>query len=306
MKQYVYRPSDLGLSAWPQGELRLEGIEKTDDPSEADLLVLPAALSNFGNDSAALERIPFLSGRPDRLVCFDVSDFDTVFTVRDPILIRCNVKPFMRAGHPNTIAWPWPVDDFASCVPLPAGGFEFDVSFQGWMSTAVRRESSHSCRVDPRLHADVAQYNDFAGYLYDKVTGLPTAEWLRRHAEFRRSMQASRIALCPESIAGVLPYRFFEALSAGRVPMLVGSGYELPFADRIPYQDFIIECPADRAERACDYVWSFVDSLRDDQIVEMGLIARHYWTRYLNRDDWPRRMAEEVIRSLEARQQAAR
>lgn len=290
MKQYVYKPSDVGLTAWPPGELRLDGIEKTDNPLEADLLVYPAALHNFGSDCHALERLPFLSGKTNRLVCFDCSDFDTIFTIRDAILIRCNVKPFMRAAHPNTIMWPWPVEDFLECIAPPADGFKFDVSFHGWLSTNARRESSEACRVDPRLRADIAQYPDFCGYIYYEPEGI------RRRAAYRESLIRSRVSLCPESIPGVLPYRFLEALSAGRVPLLVGSGYELPFSDRIPYEHFIIQVPAEKADRAADVAFDFLRDRTDDEIVQMGLRARHYWQLYLNREDWPRRMAEEVLR----------
>lgn len=293
MKQYVYKPSDVGLTSWPPGELRLEGIEKTDNPLEADLLVYPAALHSFGSDATALERLPFTEGRTHRLVCFDCSDFDTIFTVRDAILIRCNVKAFMREAHRNTIMWPWPVEDFSECVPLSPDGFRYDVSFHGWLSTNARRESSEACRVDPRVRADVAQYPDFCGYIYHEPEGI------RRRAAYRASLIESRVSLCPESIPGVLPYRFLEALSAGRVPLLVGSGYELPFADRIPYREFILELPADRADRAAALIFDFVSSHSDDTIVAMGLKARRYWFHFLNREDWPRRMAEEVLRIVQ-------
>ncbi len=293
MKQYIYSPREAGLEAWPSGELRLEGIGVTGNPAEADLFVCPGPLLLF-QDPKDLERFPFIEGREERHVFFDCSDYDTVYDRKNCTLIRCNLKAFMKAAHPNSISWAWPVEDFAECVELPEGGFRFDVSFQGWLSTPARIESAAACKRNTELQADIATYPDFCGYIYY------TPEGIRRRAEFRRSMRESRVALCPESIPGVLPYRFFEAMSAGRIPLLVGSDYVLPFEQEIPYDDFILRCPAASAATADEVALAFVRSHSDAKIIERGLEARHYWRTYLNREDWPRTMAEAVRKRLVA------
>lgn len=291
MKQYVYSPQEVGMDCWPSGELRLQGIEVTTDPKDADLFVCPGPLMLFQNPSD-LERFPFMKGREERHVFFDCSDWDTIYTRKNCILIRCNLKRFMLEAHPNSIAWSWPVEDFSECVEVPTGGFKYDVSFQGWLSSKARINSVASCVNDTSLTPDIATYEDFCGYIYE------TQEGLRRRAEFRRSMRESRIALCPESIAGCLPYRFFEALSAGRVPLLVGSDYNLPFADEIPYDDFILRCSFLDASKANLVAGKFIKSSSDDQIIEKGRTGRHYWEKFLNRDKWPELMSYAVQRKL--------
>ncbi len=102
VKQYVFKPSDMGRESWPSGELRLEGIEKTENPDEADIFVLPAALSTFASNPEAVERLPYIRGKQDRLVAFDVSDYETMFPgVRDAILMRCNTRNWYFNHHPN-------------------------------------------------------------------------------------------------------------------------------------------------------------------------------------------------------------
>ena len=110
-------------------------------------------------------------------------------------------------------------------------------------------------------------------------------------------MRESRIALCPESIAGVLPYRFFEAMSAGRVPLLVSSHYALPFADEIPYDEFILRCPAERAIEAQYIAYAFTLNA-DGEIARRGRKARHYWETYLNRENWKQLMTEAVAKKV--------
>lgn len=232
-----------------------------------------------------------MKGRESKHVFFDVSDYEQVYN-KPCLFIRCNTRQWYLKTDPNTISWPWPVEDFAECVDVPSGGFKFDVSFQGWLSSDARIRSVDAVKSLGRLKFDFAGYSDFCGYIYD------TPEGIRRRAEFRRSMRESRIALCPESIPGVFPYRFFEAMSAARVPLLVGSGYVLPMAELIPYDDFTIQC-ADPSF-AGNAAQKFIECNSDAELVRKGLLAREYWLRFLNRDDWPRTMAEAVRRKVGA------
>lgn len=293
MKQYIYPSSAVGRSEWPSGTLRLDGIEVTENPLEADLLVLPGSLAMFHNDVNALARLPHVQGRAHQLVAFDVSDYDTTFKgVRDAILIRCNLKKRMLEDHPNSIAWAWPVEDFSDCIAVPEGGFKHDVSFQGWVTSHDTRRISVDAIKNSLLKRDIAAYTDFTGYIYH------TAEGLRRRAEFRRSMRESRLALCPESISGVLPYRFFEALSAARVPILVGSDYNLPFADSIPYDEFIIRLDRDQAASAGQKAARYLSQHSDADLIEKGRQGRYYWEKFLHRDKWPQLMAWAVEKKV--------
>jgi hypothetical protein len=216
--------------------------------------------------------------------------------VRDAILIRCNTRPWYFEHHPNTISYAWPVQDFSDCVDVPETGFKYDVSFQGWLSSKARTDATRACRENADLKSDIATYSDFAGYLTD--TNSPTyspQEWDRRWNEHKRSMRESRVVLCPESIPGVFPYRFWESCSAGRVPLLVGTGFVFPFADRIPYDQFILTLPREHADNAGALIREFVRDTPDETIVEMGRKARLYWKQWLDSRLWPITMARVVL-----------
>lgn len=284
------------MTAWPPGELRLEGIEITGNPGVADIFVCPGSLALF-RDPASLRKLRYFDGSPERHVFFDVSDHETQYH-QPSIFIRCNLRPFNLAADPNSIQFPWPVEDYESCVEVPEGGFRHDVSFQGWISSEVRKQSAAACLGNQSLKCDIATYPDFCGYLHDRATNQWTAEGVRRRAEFRRSMKESRIALCPESIPGVFPYRFFEAMSAGRVPLLVGSDFVFPFADDIPYADFSVTCPRKDAHSADKYAMQIISEFSDRQLIEKGSQARRYWMEFLNSADWPKTMARAVEKSI--------
>lgn len=285
MRQYIYQPSDIGRDAWPAGELRLDGIERTLDPAEADVFVCPGGLTSFRHQSE-LDAFPFMAGRENRHVFFHCAD-DEMLYGRPCMFIRCNAQTRFLNVDVNTIAAPWPVEDYAECIDVPERGFKYDVSFQGWMWSEPRKQSAEGC-LRSNLICDFAGYSDFTGYIFNEPEGR------RRRSEFRRSMRESRIALCPESIPGHFPYRFWEAMSAGRVPLLVGTGQMFPFAKYIPYHEFTLSCSAERAGWAGTIAREFIDTHSDDQIIEMGRQARHYWDLWLNSVRWPELMAISV------------
>lgn len=299
LKAYTYNPESIGLTAWPSGTLRLEGSTPVLDAAQADVFIVPGNLSSFQIpgaegvlDFSLLSRLPYLDGNGSRHCFLDVSD-----NFKHPLnlpcmFIRCDARSWTLQTEPNTLQVAWPVEDFVECVNLPEGGFKYDVSFHGWLSTDARRISSQACLDCNYLKCDIARYPDFCGYIYYEPEGV------RRRAEFRRSMKESRVALCPVSIPGVFPYRFFEAMSAGRVACLVGSDFVFPFADEIPYEQFTITIPHAEASTAGERIAQFVRHTSDDELVYMGNLARKSWEKWLNRDDWPRTMTYLVEKHM--------
>lgn len=278
MKAYRYSPAEIGLSGWPDGELQLTGAVRVTDPKEAEIFMCPGPLLLF-NEPSDMNRFPYMAGNEERHVFFDVSENSTVFG-RNCIFIRTNLKKHMLAGDPNSVSFPWPVENYAECVDVPEGGFKYDVSFHGWVIYATRRDVTEIVQKTGELKSDMACYPDFTGAIYS------TPEGIRRRGEFRRSMRESRLCLCPESIPGDFPYRFFEAMSAGRVPVLVGRNQVFPFADEIPYADFSIHIDLDEVRQAGRILTKFLQDNDDAELIRKGKLARQYWLKYLNREDW--------------------
>jgi len=287
LRQFIYKPSHAGLANWPQGELRLDGIEVTENPSEADVFVCPgnirifcATMDSGDLQAKKLRKLPYFQGNESRHVFFDCSDYFKAAVNMPIMFIRCDVRTWMLPNDPNTLPTPWPVEDFSECISLPEGGFSADVSFHGWLSTDTRRQSSSACINNNEIRCDMATYPDFFGHIKDQ------RELERRRLAHRGSMKRSRTVLCPESIPGVLPYRFFEAMSAGRVPLLVGSDYVLPFAEEIDYSAFTLFCGRDDASKADIIARDFCGQHSDPRIMDMGLLARDAWVKHLDTRKW--------------------
>lgn len=277
--QYIYKAAECGLSDWPSGTLRLDGIEVTTDPECADVFVVPGSLALFRNP-ADLYKLPYFKGHESLHVLMDVSDYEVKYH-QPSLFLRCNLRPVDLEADPGSIQFAWPVEDYESCVSVPENGFLWDLSFQGWVTSHdSRRRSVDSCLASG-LKCDIKTYTDFTGYLYH------TPEGVRRRAEFRRSMRESRICLCPESIDGVFPYRYFEAMSAARVPLLVGSDFVYPFADEVDYKAFTLFCSRADADNAGQVAAEFLRTHSDEQIIEMGKLARQAWCRWMDSRNWP-------------------
>jgi hypothetical protein len=57
--------------------------------------------------------------------------------------------------------------------------------------------------------------------------------------DFYNNMEESHFIICNRG-SGNFTMRFYQALSAGRIPILVNTDMLLPFTDRIPWKEFII------------------------------------------------------------------
>lgn len=315
MKQFIYSSHIMGLAEWPSGTLRLEGIEVTEDPKAADVYVVPGNIRIFETtpgsgilDHVKLYRLPYLKGNEARTAFFDCSD-DFKQPINLPIIfLHCDVRKWMLPYDPNTIQMAWPVNpkgDLDQCVEIPSEGYLYDVGFVGWNSGLARKVSAMSCKTHPGIQSDITMYSDFYGHLKDTVDGVErhaedTAEGIRRRADFIRNLKESRIILCPESIPGVLPYRFFEACAAGRYPLLVGRDYILPFADHVPYDDFMSHIDTDEATEAGDVVAEIRSRHTDKVFKEKGELARKCWLEWMDGRIWPKLMAFAVAEKLKA------
>lgn len=271
--------------------MRLDNVEEV-PLAQADAVVIPAPLREVKGpehvgvhlDRNVLKRIVDGLGLDERrVVAFDCSDFEEDYGEWNPncLFVRCNTKGWMKRRMPRTISWAWPVENYAECIAVPEGGFKYDVGGHMWVTSCnVRKYACDSVQATFGPRADVVQYQDFTGYIYD------TPEGVRRRKEFRRHMKESRVALCPRSIHNVFPYRFFETMSAGRVPVFFCNDYVLPWADRIDYESFCVLRSDEDSVNAGPIIKDWLGAHTDEQIIQMGLRARAAWEQWLNRDNW--------------------
>lgn len=295
MKVYAYNLAECRLPYWPDGVMTFPDVEFVENPNDADIFISKAPLDFLNQRGIKIRDLPYFAGNEARHAFFDVSDGNNEIYDAPCLFMRANLKQSMKERDPNSVSWPWPIDDFIDCVGLPEGGFKYDVSFHGLRLSKSRLLSTASCEQSG-MSTDMMFHPDFTGYYLPRGNEMP--EGLRRMREFKRSMRESRVALCPEQILGDIPYRFYEAMSAGRIPVLVGSDYILPFADEIPYDTFCLQISRGDAGDAGPIIKQWLHGLSDEEIQERGSLARACWQTWLHRDDWPKHMRYTVEKHL--------
>jgi hypothetical protein len=294
MKIYTYKEHEISM--FPKFKERPwepigDDIEEVKTPEEADFIICPVALHCIQNknpkrrdglhSSIPVERLPYWKKFENKHVFFDCSDFEVDLKGTPATLIRCNLRDWMK-GDGHCIPWFWPVEDLKECVDIPKGGFKYDISFHAWLSTDTRKLSVKSCQNVLGNRIDHKTFPNFFGYL-----PVDSPERINRRRNFLNSIKQSKMMLCPQSIQGVFPYRFYEALSAGRIPLLLCSGFNLPFQDEIDWDKCIVTAPAERAANAGNIVKRFLNNTSEEKQREMMEYGRKVWEKWLNRDKQP-------------------
>jgi len=301
-KVYYYTDEEVGIP-WPGPDAdrvewcKLQGIphprftwyewpefETTTDPKQADVYVVRQRL--YGLTNAIIESLPYY--RDDaryRHVFFGLGP-DVGRSFRDlhqfpGIFFRACVNRNMLKSDPDIIAWPWGVLDMGEYATLPPGGFKYDAAFQGQV-VGYTKPVIDSVEQSG-LESHIVRLSEFFSVIRYRDP--------ERGAELRKSylesMQASRIALCPnDNPHGAIRYRLYEAMSMGRVNLFVGDECVLPLSDRIAWQNCIVQISNRDMDKTGEFLEHWLSKHSDAEIVAMGAYAREAWATWLKRENW--------------------
>jgi len=187
----------------------------------------------------------------------------------------------MLESDPDIIAWPWPVDDMGEYIPLPPNGFKYDAVFQGQVQGPT--EPVISSIEQSGLESHIVR----APMFYSTIRKQDPGEAARLKISYFESMQASRIAICPNSNRrGSIRYRFYEAMSMGRVSLFIGDKCVLPLSDKIVWQDCVIRVAEQDIHKTGEILEHWLSGHTDAEIIAMGAHAREMWVQWLKRERW--------------------
>lgn len=295
MKVYYYTNEDHGYERDASG-LRFDNIETVDRPEDADLLLVGTTIRSMrfkhGDDPRKLK---YIRKWPDRHVLWDMCDhYDTFPGLESTMFIRTVVDADMLRVHPKTACQPWAADDYSD-IAADYDNIKHVVSFVGWDSGPMRHIPATACKRFFGEKAEIGLKHQFFAYYPEDTQKL-------FRQQFLDSLRSSHFILAPPSIyypgrrpTGFVPYRFYEAMSAGRVPVHVGEKPILPFQNHIDWDECYVHVPMDYANRTEQMLlaWWHTRNVKD-----AGKRNREIWKKWLNREDWPtthRLMVEEMM-----------
>ncbi len=244
------------------------------------MILVPPIIEFLRQRSIDIHNLRWIDRYPEKHVIWDVSDDLSVYPdLKDVMFLRCTLTKEMMQINPRSRAIAWPAKDLSEQIPVDK--FEYDITFRGWSSCETRADAARSC--SEHLNADIVMHPKFFGYIEG------TEEGDRRRQQFLDSLQKSRLVLAPPSIyKNCFPYRFFEAMSAARMPVMVGSGQVYPFPNKIPWNQISIQIHESRAKHAGEILKDILEGMSDEEVIHRGRQARRAWETWLDSRHWPR------------------
>lgn len=103
--------------------------------------------------------------------------------------------------------------------------------------------------------------------------------------EYIENMINSDFVLCPKG-DGNYSVRFYEALSLGRIPILIDTDMVLPLEKTLDYSRFILRVPHTEISQIASIVADFYASIPNEEFAAMQIAAREIFAKYLRYDSF--------------------
>jgi len=227
-----------------EGRKELIPFNFTSDINKASLIVVQSDIWNWRNNKEYLSYLKNLSLKKPLLVT-NSSDFFTKRPIQNAIYLRYALNP--GEGAKNTIVVPFPIKPVYAARSINP---DFSVSFSGYVpdrfivrffrtamnsplhpikgnGAIVRNLMIHKMKKT-NLELRLKILSNYSGH-YFRFEKL-SSDLYNSYVE---SITNSRYVLCPRGDANQ-SQRFFEVLSAGRIPVLINSNIVFPKND-LPY-----------------------------------------------------------------------
>lgn len=143
-----------------------------------------------------------------------------------------------------------------------------------------RRTAIKHLQKNPRVNANFIIRDTFAGNI---ATTRVDPKQARR--EYLENMVNSDFVLCPKG-DGNYSVRFYEALSLGRIPILIDTDMAMPLEKTLDYSKCILRVHHTDIGRLGDIIADFYESLTEEQFIEMQRAAREAFIKYLRYDSF--------------------
>ncbi|MDD4627886.1 MAG: exostosin family protein [Candidatus Peribacteraceae bacterium] len=287
-------------------------VEVTDDPSKADDLLIPHNFPSVRHRSAYLRGFAELSRKLNkRIVVIAHGDSDAPVDLPNTIVFRTSLYRFRKRA--NEIAMPAYAVDLLrgeDLVPRRKSSLP-TVGFCGWVYyknprnalatslkdafTDVRQFLSRDARIGAlkkgltfrraavRVLQDskLVRTNFLLRSSYSGHLQTIRLDPVQAREEYRRNLLDSDLALAIKG-DGNYSYRFYEALSLGRVPLFLDTECVLPLEDHLDYSAFIVRVPLSGLPRIDQAAAAFWRDCPDEKFAEMQRKAREAFASRLS------------------------
>jgi hypothetical protein len=140
--------------------------------------------------------------------------------------------------------------------------------------------SIEACRRSPLVKTLFILRKTFSGAL--RTIEVPPEE---ARKDFLRSLKETDFVLTPKG-DGNYSNRFLEALSMGRIPVLVDTDVVLPHEDKIAYEKIVVRVPMGDVLKTPSYIRKFYDRHSPEEWIGRQHVAREVFEKYLGQESF--------------------
>ncbi|MDD2502059.1 MAG: exostosin family protein, partial [Geobacter sp.] len=249
------------------------------DADTADFFLLPEDLRrlqiDLGIDAVRkfAEALPYYQKHPERHIFWSSHD-----DPRSPVPEAIFCKASVNKHEPGRfISVPYQTDNLGSLCHFDAAWIKWQTCFVGYpgssalreqllLTIAASKELSSRLDISPKFHWHLA----------------PAIQHQRRES-YLNTLATSLTVLCPRG-EGMNSIRFFEAMSIGRIPVLLADNCPLPFEELIPYPRFVIRISEQECGNADRIIKAWLADKTSDDLMQCCRESRRTWERFLAPD----------------------
>ena len=288
-------------------------LEIVKEPQAADYFLLPHDYFWAMKEGEYLKQFIFLAERHrKKIIIFTHTDFDDDIPVANSIIFRTSQYRYKK--KPNEIIMPAYVEDLAGERPVlfrhksnkPVIGFCGWAGFKNFGQKirfylkffclelirfpwgyirVVRRKGLWFRRkvLEILKNSSLVSTNFIIRKSFSSHSATIEAPPEQARREYIDNILNSDFVLAVKG-DGNFSLRFYEALSLGRIPLLVDTDCVLPLEDKINYNDFAVFIPWRDIDKIDVILREFYDKLSPDKFLEMQRKAREAFKNYLRID----------------------
>lgn len=299
-------------------------FELTDSAAEADYLLIPHEYFLVARNAAGyLEQFLRLARtHQKKILAFTHTDIDEEIPYSDIIIFRISQYRFKMRN--NEVLMPPYAEDLLGSAPLPLRHKENRkpvVGFCGWAKlTQPREQAAYYVKLAQLAVKNFLTRNQHgavhkSGIWFRKkaLQALKKSSLIETNFLIRDSFSGhqSTIKLDPEAArkeyidnminsdfalavkgGGNNSLRFYEALSLGRVPVLLDTDCVLPLEDVINYKEFTLIVDYKDIDKIAAKISDFYSQLDEESYKNMQLKGRQAFAQYLRMDSFFRQIPD--------------
>lgn len=302
--------------------LRDPFVEIVEDPGESDYLLIPHDFYRVAGEKEYIERVAQRAQEyGKKVLIFDYSDYDSPIEVPNSIVFRYSQYRYKKPEN-EIIAAPFVQDLGAAGITLRSKGEKPIVGFCGWADfdswrrraryyarlliiefqalfrgsimrvhrpgLYFRRAALRSLRNSAQVVSNFLVRKAFSAHAHSILSDPQIAR-----KEYIQNMLDSDFVLAPKG-DGNYSMRFYEALSLGRIPLLIDTETALPFEAELDYSAFILRVPYTDLDRLPQIVVDFYSKLTEEEFLAMQKRARETFETRLSGEAFLRHALERL------------